>query len=165
MTVRLVPFKTEWSGIFQITKDDIEFILKDKQIQVEHIGSTSIQGLTAKPIIDIGIGINRSEDLQEIVRLLSEGGGYIDRGDRMDRGGYLMVKGREDDIITHHVHILHVSEKQWTDYLKFRDLLRGDEILIIAYENLKRELLVKYNGNRVEYTKGKNDFIQSVLRQ
>lgn len=162
MTVRLERNYDVWLIEFQRCKKEIEQLCKNLNLQIEHIGSTSIEGLMAKPILDIGIGINDEGAKNEVIKLLSING-YIDRGDRKERGGYLLVKCIAPEVVSHHIHILNISDAQWGNYLKFRDSLQQSKKLRQEYELLKLNLIDEHDGNREKYTNGKNEFVTRVL--
>jgi len=137
-------------------------ILKDFDVEIEHIGSTAIKGLAAKPIIDIAIGMPDISKIDQIKPVL-EIHGFIYRGDRGSRGGFLFVVDSEVDIRTHHIHVLDVKDSQWSNYIKFRNQLRTSKKLREEYQDLKRELELRYRNDRPLYTDGKKEFIQSVI--
>lgn len=162
--VRLQSHDTTWQEIFNEAKKDLTNLLSNYSIEIEHIGSTSINGIDAKPIIDIAIGISDINLTHQIIPIL-ENNNYIYRGDSRENGGHLFVKEKEVEVRTHHVHIVDVKDSQWKDYLYFRDKLRKDNALKLDYQNLKRTLAEKYKQDRKSYTKGKNDFIKSILEK
>jgi len=161
-TVRHESYTTEWEKEFLKIKMQIDSALESNSIKVEHIGSTAIKGMLSKPILDIGIGVSSKKEIAKVVREL-EKIGFIDRGDRADRGGYLMVKVVAPEVVSHHIHILITGDEQWNNYLYFRDQLRADGDLIKEYEKVKEDLLNKHLGDRAKYTIGKEAFIKKVL--
>jgi len=161
-TVELKPYSPEWKIAFQDLKREFKILLPEYKIAIEHIGSTSIANMHSKPILDIGIGTQSKKDIFEIVKILTKHD-WIDRGDRKERGGYLLVKVTGIDVVSHHLHILETSDEQWKNYLIFRDKLRENKQLAEEYEELKRELFKSYKLDRGKYTAGKADFIKRVL--
>jgi len=162
MKVKLTLDSEGWKDEFKKTKTEISAILSEWSVTIEHIGSTSVQDLMSKPILDVGIGVGAKDDIGEMVKLLLQYG-YVDHGDRKERGGYLMVKFSGPQVISHHVHILRRGDEQWKNYLHFRDVLRMDPIRLAEYQRLKKQLAEKYAEERGKYTEGKRAFIQSVL--
>lgn len=161
-TVVLKPYSPKWKIAFQNVKKEIEALLFNYKIVVEHIGSTSIDNMPSKPILDLGIGTASKKDIIEIVNILSRNT-WVDRGDRKDRGGYLLVKFVAEEVISHHLHILVTDDQQWKNYLLFRDSLRNNEQLAEEYKNLKLQLFEKHKLERGNYTDGKAEFIKRVL--
>lgn len=162
-TVRLASYSEDWEREFQLAKAELESLLKNLDLQIEHIGSTSIPNMLSKPILDIGIGTGSKEEIRPIGKILTQNG-YLDRGDRKDRGGYLLAKSTSQDVVSHHIHILESSDEQWKNYLDFRNKLRADKELSTEYASLKEQLLKVHKGNREKYTNGKNEFIKRVLK-
>ncbi len=140
---------------------EIKTACKELVVAIEHVGSTAIPGLPAKPIIDIAIAVNSFDNIQDIKQSLTE----IDlvyRGETVGRAEHLFIEA-EGDIRTSHIHLLLLDSDNWRHYLKFRDLLRSDQNLMHQYTKLKVDLAERYKDNRSAYTDGKSEFIQSVL--
>jgi GrpB-like predicted nucleotidyltransferase (UPF0157 family) len=131
-------------------------------LDIQHVGSTAVPGLAAKPIIDIAVAIASAADVQCCRPLLVEVG-YIDRGDRGREGGYVFVKERAPEVRSHHLHMVTIDDPQWVNYLRFRDRLRADTALRTEYASLKRELQGRFAWDRQGYTKAKGAFIRCVL--
>lgn len=161
-TVRVVEHQPQWATLFQA---ELDFLVKetgDLIIEIHHIGSTAVPGLPAKPILDIAAIVQSKDDIPSIIlRLIPHG--YIDRGDSGQDGGYLLVKDSQPDVRTIHLHIIEITDEQWRDYLKFRDILRGNAALREEYAALKQNLAKMHAQNRGLYTSSKNEFIQNVL--
>ena len=90
-TVELKSHHENWKLIFADTKTQLKELLQDFNVSIEHVGSTSVPGLMAKPILDIAIGIKRKDLINAIIPILV-GNGYIFRGDSGNEGGFLFVK-------------------------------------------------------------------------
>lgn len=161
-TVKLEDYNKEWEGEFLKEKEELEKIFNDIAITIEHIGSTSIEGLSAKPIIDIAIGINDLKDFNKI-RDKFKIPYYVK--ENPTEGEELVVKRINEDITTHLVHVMNLSSDRYKNTIIFRDYLRNNEELVKNYEKLKRELATKYKNDRPKYTASKNDFINEILRE
>jgi len=160
MTVRLVPYDSTWPLEFAAEADRIERACAGLQIRLEHIGSTSVPGMSAKPVIDILAGRPpRSQPAPYIAAITQLG---------YEHKGAFGVPGREyfrrGTPRSHHVHLVSWSSAVWQDHLRFRDLLRGDAAVARDYEALKRELALANANDRRAYTDGKGPFIRAVLR-
>lgn len=160
-TVKLLPYQKQWHDEFTKEKNFLLKIFKI-DIDIEHVGSIVVEGLLAKPIIDVIIGLTPNIQSESIYRILSENG-YEDRGDD-GSGGQLFVKGSEN-IRTHHLHIIEKDSELWKNYILFRDYLKSHKTSRDEYNALKQKLAIKFINNREEYTKGKADFIKKVLKQ
>lgn len=161
--VKLVPHQENWKNIFESTKEDLYRLIGDYVLDIQHVGSTSIIGIPAKPIIDVAIAIENASLIEKIIPIL-EKSNYLYRGNQKDEGGFLFVKDIEPDVRSHHIHIVEIHDLQWKNYLLFRDRLNANPELAKAYSVLKNELAKKYVDNRGLYTASKYEFIQSVIQ-
>jgi GrpB-like predicted nucleotidyltransferase (UPF0157 family) len=131
-----------------------------RAVAIEHVGSTAVCGLSAKPIIDIAVAVREIADAAKCVAQL-EGIGYKSRGERGIPGRQYFTKG---DPRTHHLHMVESGGDLWRNHLLFRDYLRQRPEVAKEYENLKTELARKHTENREAYTEGKAAFIEGVLK-
>jgi GrpB-like predicted nucleotidyltransferase (UPF0157 family) len=161
--VTIVPYDAAWPARFCIERHLIHMALRDLQPQIEHIGSTSVPGLAAKPVIDMLVGVTSLARFERHYdRLTVYGYEYIPEYERVlpDRRFFKRVlRG----VRTHHVHVVEVDGLYWRRYLKFRDSLRGDSWLAGRYADLKRKLAARFRFDRDAYTNGKTGFVEAVL--
>ena len=102
-TVELKPYQNEWHSNFQQAKASIKKVFDNISCEIEHIGSTAVSNMDAKPIIDIAIGIkNLSDEVIETMIPKLEKLGFIYRGNEGEEGGYLFIKQKPANITTHH---------------------------------------------------------------
>ena len=160
--VKLVPHEKYWHDLFESEKYVLHALLHNYVLDIQHVGSTAVDGIKAKPIIDIAVLISDEEDFHTIVDVL-ESNGYEYKGDAGSSGGELIVKCSAPDVRTHHIHFVRKADLQWKNYLYFRDVLNTNHELALAYNELKEELEKKFMHNRQEYTRAKNEFISRVL--
>ncbi len=161
--ITIVPYDAAWPTRFRVESQLIRIALNDLEPKIEHIGSTSVPGLAAKPIIDILVGV-RSLDAFErhCDRLTVYGYEYIPEYERVlpDRRFFKRVfRG----VRTHHVHVVEVNGRYWKRYLRFRDRLRADGFLASRYAELKCRLASRFRFNRDAYTNGKSSFVEAVI--
>ena len=161
-TVHLVEHQMDWAAIAADICQEVRFVGGDLLTEVHHVGSTAVQQLLAKPILDIAIGIKNLELIPEIVKRLTDIG-YIYRGDGGSNGGHLLVWESSPNIRTIHLHVVEYNGSQWNNYLLFRDLLRQDSEIRRQYVELKKRLRSRYPNDRKGYTASKHDFIMEVL--
>jgi GrpB-like predicted nucleotidyltransferase (UPF0157 family) len=129
-------------------------------VAIEHVGSTAVPGLAAKPILDIMVGIDRTP-LPESILVALGTLGYQYRGDSGVPGKqYFRTNPR-----TRHLHVVEFGGEDWVRTLAFRDYLRAHPAAVQEYEALKRELARLHRDNRNRYLAGKASFIQSVLER
>jgi GrpB-like predicted nucleotidyltransferase (UPF0157 family) len=161
-TVRLAPAEHAWASIAGSLAADISSVLADHAIEVEHMGSTAIPRLLAKPIIDLAVALRPDVVVEEIAEPLS-GLGWIYRGDAGEDGGRVFVM---DDAPWHrvaHAHGVPFGSAQWVRYLQLRDLLRQSAAARQTYAEAKQRLAARFPDGRREYTAGKGPTVQRLL--
>ena len=132
------------------------------QLLFEHIGSTSVPGLEAKPIIDFMAGHQREVDPRTYFPTLEEAG-YESRGPQGVPDREFFVRGPEHER-THHLNLVPLDGTFWRAHLLFRDRLRDEPEVRAAYAALKRQLAVAHRDDRGAYTDGKAQFVLHVIR-
>jgi GrpB-like predicted nucleotidyltransferase (UPF0157 family) len=161
-TVRVVEHDPAWLEAGHAECAALRQVGGGLVLDAQHVGSTAVPGLPAKPVLDVAARIPSAAAAAELVRRLTAAG-YIYRGDNGDDGGHLFVRETEPDVRAAHVHVVAEGDRQWADYLGFRDLLRRDDGLRRRYGALKRELSRRYGGDRRSYTASKHTFIRQAL--
>ncbi len=161
-TLTLVPFNPEWKNIFQGEKEKIVHGIKDHIISVEHIGSTSIENIHSKPIIDICISIDKYDDGFKCIKYL-ESTGYIYKGDFGIPGRHFFRT--DDDIVKFHIHMFEKESINYRNHLYFRDYLRKYPEEAKKYERLKLKLKEKCKDNRDLYTEKKGKYIGKIIKK
>ena len=126
------------------------------------MGSTSVPGLSAKPIIDLVIGLPSMADFESVKGALDKLG-YIYRGIGSGSVGHLFILESAPEIRTEHLHVVPADGEQWLSYVQFRDSLRSSPKLVKEYAALKQSLRDQFPNDRKKYTAGKAAFIQAVL--
>jgi GrpB-like predicted nucleotidyltransferase (UPF0157 family) len=152
-------YDPSWPDAFSKLAARVSAALGGIVVTVEHIGSTAVPGLAAKPIIDLDVVLASPADLPEATRLLTAIG-YVHEGD-------LGIAGREafrspPDEPRHHLYLLAAGANELRRHLAFRNALRADSGLRDRYAELKRSLARAYRYDRSAYTEAKSAFIASV---
>lgn len=161
-TIRVVAADPAWASAYAEEHARLQAAVGHLVIDIQHVGSTSVPGLDAKPIIDIAMAVATPGDIPRCrPSLLALG--YLDRGDGGKDGGYLFVKESELGLRTHHLHVVTHDDPQWANYLHFRDRLRADAALRAEYRALKHRLATELANDRQGYTEAKAPFILRVL--
>ena len=158
-TVRIEKYNSNWENEFLKEKEILSKIFGDLAIEIEHIGSTAVKGLSAKPIIDIAVGVNKLVDFEKVKNEF-EKEPYLIK-ENSDDGEILIRKGTEDNR-THYIHVMEINSKRYKDTIVFRDYLRKHEDVAREYETLKIKLAIKYANNRKMYTSSKNEYIEKI---
>ncbi|MDG5472018.1 GrpB family protein [Jeotgalibacillus sp. ET6] len=164
-------YNPEWKLVFRELKNVLEHHLGDLILRVEHVGSTSVEGLSAKPIIDLDVVISRRELLPEVVDKLSEIG-YSHEGDQGIKGREAFKRAnsavpysdKNTEWMAHHLYVCAEDNEELKRHLAFRDYLRVNPDACLTYEQLKREL-ARTSPNRDVYTDGKDEFVLAVLKK
>ncbi len=165
--IEIVPYNEKWITLYLDEKNRIEKVLTNKvALQIEHFGSTAVQGLASKPIIDILVEIpTLTEPLKTFIINSMEKIGYqfIWRTD--DNVPYMnFVKGytlHGFEGNTYHVHVGDKNHSLW-DRICFRDYLRENKLIADEYAKLKIELAKTHKFNRENYTQAKTEFITKI---
>ncbi|MFC7680764.1 GrpB family protein [Paenibacillus sp. GCM10028914] len=170
--VIIVEYNDNWPSRF----DELALILKEYLgsliVDIEHVGSTSVPGLAAKPIIDLDIIISSMSILPKLINKLNELGYYHE--------GNLGIENREafgriDERVPynednqpqpeHHLYVCNQDSEALKNHLLFRDILRQHSHLIDEYAELKKKLASMYKDNRKAYTEGKTHFVIKVMKE
>lgn len=160
--VELDNFSLEWAKDYEKEKKLLKEVLGDRALEIHHVGSTSIKGLNAKPIIDILVAIEDLNMIEEIEELLKEYD-YSNRGHQGVEDRYFFAKGPEE-ARTHYIHFVEPNNNTYYNLVLFKKYLIEHEEYIKKYCDLKQELAEKYPDDRKKYTAGKSEFISEVVR-
>ena len=158
-TIQLNPYDEKWPALFEREKERILKILKDKALMIEHIGSTFVSGLMAKPIIDILLVVEDAGKEEDYMDDLCRHG-YILRVMEPDFENHHMFKGPDTDI---HLHVFSKGSKEIEKYLLFRNYLRLHDDARELYENTKKELAKKTWKYVQNYADAKSEVVQKIL--
>ena len=160
---QLQTYDPDWAVAFEQEKQRLLNLFGDKIVAIEHIGSTSVPGLAAKPIIDMVAAVHSFDELENFIEPLQQLG-YEYMPERMFADRKFFPKGARSKR-THHLNlVLKDDSSQWRSPLLFRNYLRDHKDARNEYTQLKSSLADKYANNRQIYTKSKYDFIQRSLR-
>ena len=182
MKVVIEEYQSSWPNLFLKEQGTIAKTLQSLNPSIEHIGSTAVPGLAAKPIIDILVGLNNSEDLNKtILPLQNEGYTYVKKYEpqwptrrffiRLNsstltipsivdtQDSYIIGK---DFISSVHVHIIVKNTEDWHRHLAFRDFLRAHSSISENYGKLKKQLSALEFTDMNEYNEAKNNFVKQT---
>lgn len=155
----VVDYDPEWPALFAALKDRAASALGPFAARIEHVGSTAVPGLAAKPIIDMDVLLWREKDRPTAVAALEKIGYHHE--------GELGIRGREafrwpEGEPRHHLYLCMPGSEEFRRHVAFRDYLRSHPDLQLAYADLKRRLAERYREDRDAYTEGKTAFIEGV---
>ena len=160
--VRLAEAKARWPVVFERLSAALRETLRQQAVAIEHVGSTAVPDLAAKPILDIAVSLKHAVNIDSVIGAM-ERAGYQFRGDQGNEGGLVFVLDDQPDHRVAHVHVLRQGDPQWTAYLTVRERLRTDRQTRAAYDSLKRRLAQEFPHDREAYTAGKASFIAGLL--
>ncbi len=161
--VRLEEYDNSWKAEFEKEKHVLEKLIGKYFLKIEHVGSTSIPGMKAKPIIDIAVVVKKLKSDNEYIEILKNAG-YEYRDDNAVKGEHLFEKVK-NNLTTHFIHVIEKDSTRWLNYILFKEYLLENKDEIKKYIELKEKLSVKYKDDRERYTKLKNDYIINIINK
>ncbi|MCF6139171.1 GrpB family protein [Pseudalkalibacillus berkeleyi] len=163
--VILASHDSSWRSLFDEEKTLLNSLIGDQAEDIQHMGSTAINGIQAKPIIDILVGVTAMEDIKAFDEEKLREQGYFRLKKVVLEGKVVFAKFSSLENLTK-THILHVVEHNggwWKAHTFFRDYLNEHPETANAYERHKQELAERYPDNEKAYTDGKKMFVDQVL--
>ena len=165
--IEVVAYDPDWIAAFEKEAAMVRAVFGPRVIAVHHIGSTSVLGLDAKPIIDILVVLDHTDDITSFDRAM-EDVGYRVRGECLDApipgtpGRFYFTK-ETNGVRSHHVHVCAKGHSEIFDKLAFRDYLRAHSSRAAAYGELKRRIAAEYRLDNIGYMHAKDGFVKSTL--
>lgn len=157
--ITLAPYDPSWPGLFAREAARIRTALGDRAVQVEHVGSTSVPGLAAKPIIDILLAVPDSADEAAYVPAL-QAAGYVLRAREPGWFEHRMFKGPNTDI---NLHVFTAGAAETGRMLLFRDWLRSNDADREAYLQVKRDLAQRTWRHVQHYADAKTAIVEQII--
>ena len=160
----LAPHQEEWAQNAERTIQTLKQLLEPAAVDIQHIGSTAIPSIHAKPIIDLVVGVRNLDDIAPYVELLKQHD-IVFRGEDV-AGQLLFVMGDfEKDTRTHHIHVVRWNGAEWNNYINFRDYLNCHTDKAMLYDACKKKLALQFSNDRKSYTEGKQECIEYLLKE
>ncbi len=164
----IVPYDPQWPALYERERDAIRRVIGDRLMAIEHVGSTAVPNLGAKPIVDVMGALPHLADAAAcIAPLAAIGYQFVPEAMRDlpdDRYFERWTEGYEQGIELAHLHLTAHGSAFWRDHLLFRDFLRTHPQTASEYEDLKRQLASRHVSGAT-YAPAKGEFIQAVLTQ
>jgi GrpB-like predicted nucleotidyltransferase (UPF0157 family) len=159
--VEVVPHHPKWQDLFDVESKSVADALGENVVNVYHIGSTAIQGIYAKPIIDLLV------EVKDIVKVDGQNSsmellGYEVMGEFGISGRRYFRKDNQEGVRTHHIHTFQVGSEQVKRHLAFRNYMIAHPEDAQRYSELKRSLAREYPTNIDRYIDGKDGFIKEM---
>jgi len=160
--IEVVAYDPLWPSKFEAERELLQTVLAPWLAgPIEHMGSTAIPGMPAKPVIDIMAAMDSLEASRPAINVLAQAG-YVYYPYRPDIMHWFCKPSAA--FRTHHLHLVPSGSKRWVECLAFRDAIRGDQALVAEYAALKKRLAQEFKFDREAYTEGKSPFVERVLR-
>jgi GrpB-like predicted nucleotidyltransferase (UPF0157 family) len=157
--VRLLDAHEAWAHEFELERDRIVSAVGNRILEIQHVGSTAIPGVPAKPVLDILVGVEDFEEASACIAPL-ESLGYSYRHEHGIPRRHYFVKGAPR---THHLHMVERRSDHWVITTAFRDFLRHDPASAREYAEAKRALAAKYSLDRQAYQREKDKVVERLL--
>lgn len=160
-SIQIAEYDSAWPVAFEALASRVRACLGELVLRIEHVGSTAVPELAAKPVIDLDVVVAGPRDMSIAVEKLATIG-YVHEGD-------LGIEGREAfrwpaGEQRHHLYLLVDGARELRRHIAFRDALRANLGFRSEYAALKRTLADRYRTDIDAYSAGKNEFVESVLR-
>jgi GrpB-like predicted nucleotidyltransferase (UPF0157 family) len=157
--IEIVPYDVDWPKTFEMWRHRLASALGPTAIRIEHVGSTAVPGLAAKPIVDIQVSVANIDDEASYVPAIESTG--VPLRSRDDRHRYFRPPSDQPRVVQ--IHVCGIGGTWARDHIVFRDHLRAHPEVAAAYGRLKLELAAKWKDDRYAYTDAKTAFILDVL--
>ena len=155
-------YKTIWKDEFIKIKNELLLVLSGKILSIEHVGSTSVEGLCAKPIIDIDIVIdNNFEEVKKLLETID----YIYEGDLGIHGRYAFKYSNKPHLMIHHIYVCNKDNEELYRHITFRDYLRNHKKERDTYSEIKKKMALKYPHDIESYIEGKTNVILDIYKK
>ena len=162
--VVVLPYDEQWKQDFLMIKDELTSALGQLAIRIEHIGSTSVAGLSAKPIIDIDVVIKDYTVLEDVVSALGEIG-YQHEGNLGIAGREAFKYDGKEHLKKHHLYVCPEDSPELRRHLAFRDFLRAHPEAVREYSRIKEEGAKQYPDDIEGYIEHKSPFIERIYAE
>jgi GrpB-like predicted nucleotidyltransferase (UPF0157 family) len=162
----ICDFDPEWPALFEQERERVAEVLGSVAIAIEHVGSTAVLGLAAKPIIDLLVTVRSLPDARSACIEAVEPLGYrYLREYEAWLPDEMLFRKIVSGAWTHHLHVTEPSSPRWEEYVLLRDYLRRHREMADAYGDLKRALALVFEDDIAGYRDAKRPFVQALLRK
>ena len=159
----MVSYDPTWPTLFDSEVPALAAAFDPAPVTIEHVGSTAVPGLGAKPVIDIMVGVERLRDVESAIPAIEAiGYEYVPEYETQLPERRYFRKPRSGPR-THHLHVVARASAFWTRHLIFRDCLRANPRIAADYCELKRDLAERFPRDGIAYTEAKTPFIEAVM--
>ena len=162
-SVMIEKWNPKWKDEFEKIVASLGKDIIYNSIKIEHVGSTSVEGLSAKPIIDLDIVIEN--DNFEIIKRLLNDKGYKHEGDLGIEGREAFSYSGKEELMTHHLYVCPKDSKELFKHITFRDFLKNNPALASEYSKVKEQAAVLYPDDIDKYMEFKSEIIEKIYKR
>ena len=162
--VIVLPYDENWKNEFEKIRHELSEALGELALSIEHVGSTSVQGLSAKPIIDIDVVINDTSLLNDVIASL-QSIGYKHEGDLGIPGREAFKYDGKEHLMKHHLYVCAKDSLELKRHISFRDYLKSHPDAISEYSRTKEEGALLYPYDIDKYIEYKSPFIERIYKE
>ena len=162
--VMVVPYDEQWKEEFKKIEKELMMVLDGLVLRIEHVGSTSVEGLSAKPIIDMDVVIEDYDVFAEVVDALSSFG-YRHEGNLGIEGREAFKYDGKEHLMKHHLYVCTKDSKELKRHLFFRDYLRAHKDAVLEYSRIKEEGARLFPEDIDKYIEYKSPFIEGIYKK
>lgn len=158
------PYNEEWKSDFIAIRDELDAVLKDIVLKIEHVGSTSVEGLSAKPVVDIDVVIKDTTVLPDVISALQTIG-YFHEGDLGIPGREAFKYEGKEHLRKHHLYVCSQDSEELKRHITFRDYLRSNPDAVEEYSKIKEEAANFYPWDIDKYIEHKSPVIEMIYKR
>jgi GrpB-like predicted nucleotidyltransferase (UPF0157 family) len=162
--MQLIQVENEWAERFETERLRLVTRFPHAFVDIQHIGSTSVPGVSARPVVDLLAGVPSMAIVDPLIASLCRFGYHTSARLNLALPGRRLLVRRVHSRSSHHLHLVVHGGPQWQQRLEFRDALRQTEQIRRAYDEIKLRWGDRYYGRRLQYSQAKSSFITTVLQ-
>ena len=163
-TVCLAPYEAGWARLYELEEARLQAAVGEHVLDIQHVGSTAIPGIVAKPILDIAVAVQSFETAYACVAPI-EALGYEYKGENgIPRRHFFVRRDSDSGQTLVHLHMNELGSPDWESQVLFRDYMLAHPEAAAEYAALKQDLAAQFPRDREAYTDGKASFIARILR-
>ncbi len=164
--VVIKDYDPQWPVMYEEMRSRLLSLLGPRVVRIEHVGSTSVPGLGAKPVIDMMLGVEDLTSADQCLEIMKLEMGVFDFNAEPENDEWFYCVGdktSQDLRNRYHLHLVKYPSPFWDKHIRFRDILRSHAGVADAYCRLKKDLAKKYGTDRMGYNQAKTEFIETTI--
>ncbi len=162
--VRIVSYDPKWPQKYEVERARLLALFPEAFLALEHVGSTAVPGMAAKPIVDMIGGVRSLEEADALLPALCQNGYSTSAEFNATLIGQRWLMRHAGGHRTHHLHLIVHEAPEWRRKITFRDALRSNPDVARRYQELKANLAEAIGSDREAYTSAKTQFVEEIIR-